>query len=272
MFRKLIFLGVLLVACNSARGGQITITSPAAADVKFNDISQYGSSAYYNYGGYVNVFSGTEATGREHRGLLHFLTLATLMKQVETDSGYAVTWDSGIVSLSIRKTFTSIAENETLYVGFYKLEHSWGEGTANGAIGLGACWVNSDSTSGVAATVWLAAGCSDTTVAGGRDHSGTVETITSRTGDTKITIADTVGTGQVTKTFPISGATVTDTLNNYGLLLATTRLVGNATTYVDFWSDDGSAALRPSGTFYFHRTTSAPVTCTAKKIVGVRVK
>jgi hypothetical protein len=158
--------------------------------------------------------------------------MADSMRKVRTDSGI-VFWDSAFVTLTISEA----ASANNTPIALYKLKRAWGEGVQTGATGTGVTWVNADSTSGNAATTWGTAGCNNTT----SDRSATAE------GASVVIALNQTGAVNL----PVSGATVTDTLGNLGLLLK----IVSGSGYVTFHSEDAATANRAYRikiTVYYH--------------------
>ena len=258
MKRYILLFLLLLTGLAFGATGSIAITSPAASLVDCTVIDNETDYKNYNFGASPYIAVALWEAGVPQVTLLRFNTLADSMRHVvASDAGTAVTWDSAIVTFTLRNSgFLDLAANETTFVAFYKLRRAFGEGTVSadyGGAGLGCSYLRADSTAG-ARVLWGTAGCLNTS----NDRYATKETIASRSIDTRLVYGQTTGT----ITVPISGATVTDTLGGtvaggLGVVLDVVRTApSNNTFYHEFASDDlAIASGRPAITAYW--TTAA---------------
>ena len=264
MKRYILLFLLLLTGLAFGATGSITITSPAASIVNCVTMDRENYYKNFNYGASQYIGVGLWEAGVPQVTLLRFNTLADSMRHVvASDAGTAVTWDSAIVTFTLRASaYLPLEANETTFVAFYKLRRAFGEGTVSadyGGEGLGCSYLRADSTEG-ARVLWGTSGCLSTTT----DRYSTKETIASRSIDTRLVYAQTTGT----ITVPISGATVTDTLGGtvtggLGVVLDVVRTApSNNTFYHEMFSDDqATASNHPAITAYW---TTAVVGTTPK--------
>lgn len=247
LFPSLLFADSLRVEC-SADGfianvtaarttGSFTITSANASDIAVAGIED--ANQWNNYGSATTTRIGKNL-GTNWRWLLRFETLDDSMRTYA--SGKIIQWDSARVTLTSNAALTS---GDSLTIAMYELKSTrrFGEGSSNAAVGLGADWVNYDSTAGVAANAWTTPGAGSTT----SDVDATPI-------DTSVTLINSTTGAGATVSFKLPGTSVSDTINNAGLMFRDYRY-GNddgTTSTVTFRTDDNATAgSRPIITVYY---------------------
>lgn len=247
LFPSLLFADSLRVEC-SADGfianvtaarttGSFTITSANASDIAVAGIED--ANQWNNYGSATTTRIGKNL-GTNWRWLLRFETLDDSMRAYA--SGKIIQWDSARVTLTSNAALTS---GDSLTIAMYELKSTrrFGEGSSNAAVGLGADWVNYDSTAGVAANAWTTPGAGSTT----SDVDATPI-------DTSVTLINSTTGAGATVSFKLPGTSVSDTINNAGLMFRDYRY-GNddgTTSTVTFRTDDNATAgSRPIITVYY---------------------
>lgn len=217
--------------------GSFTITSGATADISvagMEDVNQWN-----NYGATTTLRIGKNVS-TNWRWLLRFDKLADSMRTYA--SGKIIQWDSARILLTSNAAVTS---GDSLTIAMYELKSTrrFGEGASNAAVGLGAVWVNYDSTAGVAASAWTTPGAGSTT----SDVDATPI-------DTSATLLNSTTGAGATVGFKLPGTSISDTINNAGLMFRDYRF-GNddgTTCVVTFRTDDyATAGSRPIITVYF---------------------
>lgn len=217
--------------------GSFTITSASASDIAVAGMED--ANQWNNYGASTTLRIGKNA-GTTWRWLLRFETLDDSMRAIA--SGKTIQWDSARVTLTSNAALTS---GDSLTIAMYELKSTrrFGEGSATGAVGLGADWVNYDSTAGVAANAWTTPGAGSTT----SDVDATPI-------DTSVTLLNSTTGAGATVSFKLPGTSVSDTINNAGLMFRDYRY-GNddgTTCVVTFRTDDNATAgSRPIITVYY---------------------
>lgn len=247
LFPSLLFADSLRVEC-SADGfianvtaarttGSFTITSASASDIAVTGMED--ANQWNNYGASTTLRIGKNA-GTIWRWLLRFETLDDSMRTYA--SGKTIQWDSARVTLTSNAALTS---GDSLTIAMYELKSTrrFGEGSSGGAVGLGAVWFNYDSTAGVAASAWTTPGAGSTT----SDVDATPI-------DTSVTLLNSTTGAGATVSFKLPGTSVSDTINNAGLMFRDYRY-GNddgTTCVVTFRTDDNATAgSRPIITVYY---------------------
>lgn len=249
LFPSLLFADSLRVEC-SADGfianvtaarttGSFTITSANAADIAVAGIED--ANQWNNYGSSTAIRIGKNL-GTEWRWLLRFETLDDSMRAYA--SGKTIQWDSARITITSNAPVTS-SPVDSLTIAMWELRSTrrFGEGSSNAAVGLGADWTNYDSTAGVAASAWTTAGA-----------GSSVSDVEASLTDTTATLLNGTTTAGSTVSFKLPGTSVSDTINNAGVLLKAHRY-GNddgTTCVATFRTDDyATAGDRPKITVYY---------------------
>lgn len=207
-----------------------TISSPESVDVAFTVIQ--GTNVDRNYGGALTLSMGYVST--DWKGLLRFEKMADSMRA--RASGKVVVWDSARITLTEN---AAMGASKSLVLGIFELRRRFGEGNSNGATGVGASWYDYDSTSGTQ-NLWSDAGATNTVTDFVDAVLDTTPTLTSANTGAGTTIS-----------FKLPGTSVSDTINNSGVMFKYYTKSGSTPTVVIRSDDNATKASRPAITVYY---------------------
>lgn len=239
-------LSLLLTSTCFALSGSFSITPADAGDKTLIDATSIAEGAKgNNYGTATTARIGLNL-GSAFKRLLRYNSMDDSMRAIAATPGLTiVSWDSMRVFQTVT---TKVTAGDSLSFAVYELKSTrrFGEGTANGAAGLGASWWDYDSTSGVQA-LWTTQGAASST----SDYESTLL-------DTTRTYMDTTS-APYEASWKIPGTSVADTLNNAGLLFVVYHYgtagdddgVANAIFALD---DNATTSYRPRCTVYYTYT------------------
>ena len=206
----------------------------------FNPDANYGAS------GLAFIGDGFNLQQRFYHTIIRFNALNDTMA-----NHTGVTWDSGFMTLYLGGWAGFAAATDTIAMDAYLCDNNaWVEGTGSGSDVGGVTWNSVDDASG--------GGTGEVWTTGGGDFAATREGVNH---DSIFAVSGIAFDDPFV--FFISGATISDTMNNgSGLVVRAYVNVGPATQTVRFVSDDGSSSFQPELKIYY---TSAAAEATPSR-------